>query len=449
MSKKQSTEAIQVGWIGALTRNNGLTTPDRGTSSIYKSRTFNGQDLPGYKELISRRLPATTPLDAMDFKFIARPYTTAVEYAKQTPPHPLNAARGSVSSTYRPTGGYPSAPAAFSGARYTSAYNLAVGRLYDQIRTLESRANVGEDLGEISQTYRMVRRPMAGLLNLTQYVERHHSSLLRKHRANNVKQTAKALADLTLEYRFGIKPLINSFADAYVSLENRDILTHYAPFNASGKGRGRGLVARGTDAHGSGGASYDVVEDYETKVRFKGFYKISSKPDRYAVNRSLGLTWRESIPTLYNLIPYSFLLDYVVNLHQVIESVAVPWTNVAWCNMTERAIWKYHTYFHTGYAPANASVSFFRPGYTMLEVKRVRRTDRTSSIPVASLMVKRPSTRQLTNVIALLASRLPVMGRLTKHVLKSPSGKDLDYRFKLATRDRSLKVPYPQFTIAP
>jgi hypothetical protein len=68
-------------------------------------------------------------------------------------------------------------------------------------------------------------------------------------------------------------------------------------------------------------------------------------------------------------------------------------------------------------------------------------------MPRPSLQVLRPSDRQLTNVIALLASRLPVLGSLTKKILRSPSGKSLDYKFRLATRDRNLKRPYPSFTI--
>jgi hypothetical protein len=300
---------------------------------------------------------------------------------------------------------------------------------------------------------------MAGLLNLTNYLMNNQVKVLKAHRGNNIKQTAKALADLTLEYRFGIMPLTRSLGEAYVALSNRDIMGHYAPFNASGKFTSVTADYSGNVIHDGGtGANYHARRTQEFRVRFKGMFKYEAQLDRHKVNQSLGLTWRELVPTLHNLIPYSFLVDYATNLGDIMGQIAVPWGGVAWCNATDRTWDSEYTYFGsqrlTPPTPGisggewTASVPFV-PGYTNMRTWRVRRRDQTATMPTLRFEVKRPSTKQLTNVIALLTSRLPVLGNLTKKVLRSPSGKSLDYEFRLMRRDRNLKVPYPRFTNAP
>lgn len=432
------------------TLNDGTSQLTTQSGSVSRTRGRVGVSLPQHAALIKSVLPATTPFTANDFIIKSKAYES--KWIRKVPStNPLAVATAHASGTFNAIYGLsftPSTPPAFSGTAYTTAYNLAVSRLYSSLREIQSHANVGEDLGEISQTIKLLGKPMAGMQNLMRYTLSNHLSLLKRARWNNTKQIAKGLADVTLEYRFGIEPLISTFAKAYVALENRDRIANFIPFGASGKGESYSFTTPVHSALGADEIWINKITANKFKVRFKGMYSAESEIDKYALNQSLGLTWRESIPTLYNLIPYSFLLDYVINLNQFIETLAVPWGNVRWCNMTERSEQEVRIEYPAAYNNplSDMACSWFTPGYIRTSVVGVRRSDHSSSIPFPMLQVKRPNRRQLVNTAALLAANLPVIGRLTKKLLGDKQTKDLDRHFSDINRDYKLRVPYPKFT---
>jgi hypothetical protein len=307
---------------------------------------------------------------------------------------------------------------------------------------------VGEDLGEISQTINLLKKPFSGIQDLLAYASGNHIALLKKARWNNLKQTARGLGSLVTEYQFGIKPLSDSLASAYVSLQNRDRLYHFAPFKASGIGISYSLGKPVADGVGASRVATSLEQSTRYKVAFKGMFSAEAAVDKYSLCQSLGLTWGEFVPTLYNLIPYSFLLDYVVNLNQFISTLAVPWGGVRWCNMTERS--ESQAIIRFCDSPFNVNdiydTALFSPGYLSHTMVSVRRSDHSSSMPFPQLAVKTPSVGHLANTAALLAANLPVIGRLTRGLLSSPKTKGLDRHFNDVSRDYRLRVPYPKFT---
>lgn len=337
----------------------------------------------------------------------------------------------------------------FTGATYQRAANLAIDRLYDKLRSLESPAMLGETLGEYRETHRMLRRPARGLANLTDYVSRNHLALLKKAKWNTLKQTAKSLSDLTLEWRFGVSPLIKDLESAAEALATRDlVLRDRVLFNVSGKAEDTLSVNTNSVVVQSilNGFRVERRVSEKYKVRYKGAYTYTCQGDKLSFNQSLGLTWREAIPTLYNLIPYSFLVDYFVNLDTFVNSVAVPWRQVAWCVKTQRGS-GYQT-FRPVYQDRNVSgntirqLLYYRYGHLQIQGTRVERSNQTS-LPLPTLEWKVPSTRQLTNIVALLGSRLPVLRSLTKATRKRLPGLEQEYRVTLLKRGSMAKVPYP------
>lgn len=412
-----------------------------------KSRT-PGQNVPNYRVKIKQHQSATSSFDATKFSWDCKNYYGKIKRASPSRPSEtdvlVSAERTGNGDGYSVFSDCPTTPPSFSGSAFTTANNLAVQRLYDTIRQMESHVSTGETLGEYNQTINLFKRGLGGIRDLMSYVSVNHKRILEKGAQwNNMKRTAKSLADLTLEYRFGIEPLAKVLGEGAGAIQRDSYMEAILPFSVSGKANS--AVQEYNESWESFPTLHlRTVNDNEFKVRFKGEYRLRSVSDGPSYARSLGLTWREFVPTIYNLIPYSFLLDYVVNLHTFVETVAVPYANVAWCVRTDRARRTNRRFY--SFLNGEQNPLFYlhsqTPGYLNMTATGVRRREQ-SELPLPILQWKKPSKRALENTLALVAGRLPVIGNLTKRILRSPSGKSLDNEFRLATRASNLKVPYP------
>ena len=71
-------------------------------------------------------------------------------------------------------------------------------------------------------------------------------------------------------------------------------------------------------------------------VRYKAeFRSVNENPVRADMNL-FGASWGDIIPTAWELIPYSFLVDYFTNIGDVLNSWSVRKGDIAWCNQTVR-----------------------------------------------------------------------------------------------------------------
>lgn len=417
------------------------STADNPTFAVRTRSITKGGSIRDYKKRIARHESATTSLNGTTFsvkKSNAR--TTVRRYASlSSGVISLQQFEGLSSSTL--IGTLPTTPPLFSGSSFATAQNAAISKLYGQIRDISSPARVGESVGEYKETIRLLRKPQAGLQDLIKHISDGHLGILTK-KWQSAKLLAKALADLTLEYRFGIKPLVNDLTSAYVSVRNRDIISDFHNFSAKGKGDAATVTY---ETSGSGGVDFrnQIVRISSHTVKYKGQYRTDGTVDRRSLNGSLGLTWRELIPTVYNLIPYTFLLDYVSNLNTFVETLAVPWSQVAWCVRTFRSSERliYSNVEMKPSSPTLYRLTSSQPGRFEFAVTGVTRSDQTS-MPLPSWEFKYPTGRQWTNVLALVAGRLPVFYEKTS-ALDKYFNRDLVREFSLATRDRRLKVQYP------
>lgn len=188
--------------------------------------------------------------------------------------------------------------------------------------------------GELRDTLKMLRSPASALRDgFNSYLRRCHS---RTRRARDRPSVDKIISDTWLEYVYGWKPLvadIKSAADAY-----RQHLARPQYIRVFGKGHTKSVIRR--DASLSTIGTYRTVlpvvyDDYEAECTYKGAIQlpITGGVDSAAsrVMKLSGFGWEEFLPTAWELLPYSFVVDYFTNISEILGSAH---------GLTAQYVWK-------------------------------------------------------------------------------------------------------------
>jgi len=198
----------------------------------------------------------------------------------------------------------------------------------------------GTFAGEFRETIKLLKSPLAGLRKgLLTYVgnaKRHYHRLNRR----NAKARANALADQWLEYSFGIQPLVSdlqSLSQALLDLGRERRSTRVKASCLSP--RYRELYGNNRMVLGDFFFDYDIQQQGYAIITYLGVLKdhMVCGKDRLSL-ANFGLALDEFIPTLYQLAPWSFLVDYFVNLDDIVEAVSFRQSNIAWVQKTKHKI---------------------------------------------------------------------------------------------------------------
>lgn len=307
-----------------------------------QSDTKSGTRVERWRELIARASPAGSPYNRTAWRFDAEESSCSVSgYYKP------------ASSVKRKVGGsgvlLPLQIPKSLGVSSPEA--KALSRFYDSIRDKQEGMNGLLVLGELRETIKMLRRPGEGLLSLfNDYLGT--AKGLRKEfssrKGTNAKRLTKALSDLWLEYSFGWKPLISDVKDAAATV------ARIAHDNALRTDRAKGSASDSkaqTDPPFTDGEFFTVFPGVvfrhnrqyhsEVGVRYVGGVKASTygPTDTFeGVARETGLTLANFVPTVWNLIPYSFLVDYFVNVGDCIDAVFTDTSSLSWWSKSVRNV---------------------------------------------------------------------------------------------------------------
>jgi hypothetical protein len=170
----------------------------------------------------------------------------------------------------------------------------------------------GEDVAELHKTLRFLRNPIGSLLNV--------SKAFRKSRLGHMKAgltRAQALSQTWLEFRFALTPLLISIEGAMMLYGSR------SPLPARRTARGIVKSKAGFDEFRAGNQfatqflDVQVSEEVSTEVRATILYSVSNPID---TGRELaGLRLKNVPETVWAIVPYSFMIDRVVNITGAIQ----------------------------------------------------------------------------------------------------------------------------------
>lgn len=277
----------------------------------YDSEVEHSTRLPNWRQLISNGLCATTPLSGTDRGFEVIPSDMTV---RKTSTNPLTQSRlYNTSGFYQDEGQYPLGLILSE----TSAYNQALSRFYSSVAAKEAKFKGLVFSGELKESLSMIRHPAQALRRgLTEYL----SHLRRVGPTLPFRQRRGFIRKTWLEYAFGWRPLISDIDSAitqfYLSQAARPIFEMCRGFAEDGQERGRIAVSY-QPAGGCKTQGWRV--DFE-KVMVKIYGTYHSEGNGIANSHHYGFSPWEFIPTVWELIPYSFLVDYFTNIGGILSS---------------------------------------------------------------------------------------------------------------------------------
>lgn len=213
-----------------------------------------------------------------------------------------------------------------------SVYNTALGNFLTNINDALSPFKGMTFVGELRETLRMLRRPASSLRDgFSAYFKRARREA--GHRARRPK-IRKILGDLWLEYSYGWIPLIGDIegaAKAYKDFAEREELIF-----VSGQASDQSSSHETTDLF-SPNYLYmiqDAKEHQKDRVKFKGmvvhqFNGIQEDSASRLIELS-GFRLGEFIPTIWELMPYSFIVDYFTNIGDILNAISALNAKLAW-----------------------------------------------------------------------------------------------------------------------
>jgi hypothetical protein len=173
----------------------------------------------------------------------------------------------------------------------------------------------GEDLGELGSTLRYLSKPVNGLANAAYGFYK----VVKKYEKIGYSH-ARAVAQAWLEYRFAFSPLVRSASDL---LESFSYKQKTMPVRLSSHGRTvakDSLTSKDTQAWGSTAkVKFTRESNIETSLHASILYQVSNPI--YDWKYRYGLRAKDLPTTYWQLMPYSFMVDRVVDISSFLKGV--------------------------------------------------------------------------------------------------------------------------------
>jgi len=313
-------------WAGQLLPSNPTF---RSTWSLPWSDERSGSDLPNYKKIIKGGGNATTDFSG----------TRGTILVNSEPSVHATVYNPSTKTTYSLFGkGWPSGSTpvfAKGSSSSATADSVALGQYIENARNIQHAFKGMQFVGELGETIALLRRPTAEIFNLLQAIlggYRKAASL------KSLAQIESAIAKVWLQYAFAWRPLLADARDA-VEAYNR-VLGKSQSLRCRGYGEDTILLSSFSDKACSYTSNLQCITNHLTtrKVSVSYFGSVAGgfEGGASAPMSTFGFSADEFLPTVWELIPYSFVADYFTNIGEMISAATFVNAGLAWTSRTVR-----------------------------------------------------------------------------------------------------------------
>jgi hypothetical protein len=218
-------------------------------------------------------------------------------------------------------------------------------------REIQNRFSGGVFLGELRETIKMIASPGKAIVKA---LERHQKLMKQALRGRfhdvsyseiygprkgtptkRVRETAKFVSDSWLSFKFGISPLLS---DLDSGMRATAEYFEYAPREYVSYKTTSRKASHGTRVDfAQGDLRYTMLTSSETftKVTTRGAVKLDGpNQSNPSIQKHFGLSWQDAILTGWEIIPYSFVVDYFLNVGECLEAALFPQSLISWSNRT-------------------------------------------------------------------------------------------------------------------
>lgn len=302
-----------------------------------------GPSVKNYREAIARGDDATTHASGVRYKI----HRWQPGYAENIRFYVYR----TINSGWFDSGNCPDFPA----ATYTpssKALTMAETNFAKSYRKVTQVAQLGTTLGELGELTRLLANPVRSLYGLTETLAkdlkkakrflkpRLDGGQLDRYEARYERQTKayrQALSDAWLTYQFGAKPAAseaNSFMEAIRSIDAARTYELRRIYGEYTDKRHESTTWETQNVTGGGAlVNQEVRTTFESKVIIRGAIKVRGEMPPM---QTLGLSVLDIVPTAWELIPFSFLLDYFSNAGDTLDALMLRFVDFSWLNQTVR-----------------------------------------------------------------------------------------------------------------
>lgn len=324
--------------VKAVTYGGVESTQSESNSTVKWTDTItHGDNLDDWKGKLLRGEDATTGL-TVDGRVLSIKKGTLVGTRRS----PTGALNNSKTWTQRGDFGLSTSFSATnpSDISTTSADNRALGSFVSRVAQVNTTFQGGVFLGELAQAIHGIRHPAEGLRKLVDSY-RHRATKLRSVEGFRVMRIPfeKHLAELWLEHAFHWTPLFHDVQDAVSAAAELTLKDASRPKSRPVRAQATVVTNSQTTDGGIqsfGGLRWKIYETLSDRctVVYRGAVRVESLTSLAGKTKLLGFNPGSFLPTAWELVPYSFLIDYFTNVGDIMTGLSFPTANLRWSNRT-------------------------------------------------------------------------------------------------------------------
>jgi hypothetical protein len=379
------------------------------TNSVTK-----GAPVPGWRKLVAEGKNASTSMTGTEWASIIRAGHYVAREESTTPPIGWSQTEqwGCIPFLGRP---------AFPPTLTTDvANNQALSSFYQHLATTQSKFKGFVFSGELRESLGMILSPAKGLRH---GVDKYLNSLKKRGPRMKSADVLRMIRETWLEYSFGWRPFISDIDSAIDAFYKSKAVQ---PIFEMVKGSGSEEWANTRINHVYGlnlGATwwlkYDLRETEATYIRYYGIYRHSGNGN--ANSHSYGFAPWEFVPSIYELIPYSFLVDYFTNIGNIVSSWSYRFMGMDWTARGTKSVFTQETVNLKPYNvpwsedPVRHIYTFTGDVGSAYVRKKVISRDPSVELGIPNLEFKLPGfTSQWVNILALASKMAETRKALRK-----------------------------------